>query len=240
MLTTMVFTMRCFAKWLKFQLRLSLLALCVCAAQAQNALPSSTPAIVGTAVKLTPSASSNAWDLQADFKVDLPARVADLARSTPLYFVLDWRMTRPRWYWRDERLAQGQLYWRLSHNPLTQQWRISNANSANLSDGRFAIGYASLNDALGSLRRIRRDGLVQSSDLQANQKYELSVRLRLDTTQLPKPFQINAITNSDWALDSGVFEHVFVAAAPISAMVPVLPVTPVPAAVAPNLVAPPK
>jgi hypothetical protein len=73
------------------------------------------------------------------------------------------------------------------------------------------------------LRKIRRDSLVQSSELEANQKYELSVRLRLDTSQLPKPFQINAITNNDWALDSGTLQHVFVSAAPVSAMVPVAP-----------------
>ncbi len=212
--------MPCFVKWLS----IAFAALFVCCAQAQSTATTAqynTPGIAGTAVKLTPSNSGAEWDLLADFKVELPTRLADLARSTPLYFVLDWRMSRPRWYWRDERLAQGQLYWRLSHNPLTQQWRLSSANSAAISDGRFAITHNSLNEALSSLRRIRRDALVLSSELQANQKYELSVRLRLDTTQLPKPFQINAITNDDWALDSGTVQYVFVAAAPISAMVPV-------------------
>jgi Domain of unknown function (DUF4390) len=219
----MAFTMRCCVKWLKYWAA----AWLVLASAGGMAQTLSSAGIAGTAVKLTLSNSGVEWDLQADFKVELPSKLADLARSTPLYFVLDWRMSRPRWYWRDERLAQGQLYWRLSHNPLTQQWRMSSANSAAISDGRFAISYNSLNEALASLRRIRRDGLVQGSDLQANQKYELAVRLRLDTTQLPKPFQINAITNDDWALDSGVLQHVFVAAAPVSAMVPI--VTPAPA-----------
>ncbi len=199
-------------------------ALNLSSTQAQvQAVPNIAAGITGTSVKLTPNSSGLEWDLQANFKVDLTMRLADLARSTPIYFVLDWRMARPRWYWRDERLAQGQLYWRLSHNPLTQQWRMSSANSVAISDGRFAITHSSLNEALSSLRNIRRDGLVQSNELQANQKYELRVRLRLDTTQLPKPFQINAITNNDWVLDSGVLEHVFVAAAPVSAMVPVAP-----------------
>jgi hypothetical protein len=231
----MAFTMPCCVKrlkiWLKCGLKYGLTlagglatAMWLSAAQAQvQAQSSAATGIAGTSVKLTPSSASAEWDLQANFNVELPTRLADLARSTPLYFVLDWRMARPRWYWRDERLAQGQLYWRLSHNPLTQQWRMSSANSAAISDGRFAITHSSLNEALNSLRRIRRDGLVQSNELQANQKYELTVRLRLDTTLLPKPFQINAITNNDWALDSGVLEHVFVAAAPVSAMVPLAP-----------------
>jgi hypothetical protein len=180
-------------------------------------------ALMGTNVALVPNTTATGWDLQAGFKIELPSRLADLARSTPLYFVLDWRMTSPRWYWRDQRLAQGQLYWRISHNPLTQQWRVSSGNSPNISEGRFAQTFNSLDEALNNLRQIRRDSLVKSNELQANQKYEVAVRLRLDTTQLPKPFQINAITNSDWALDSGILDYAFVAAAPVSAMVPVAP-----------------
>jgi hypothetical protein len=180
-------------------------------------------ALMGTNVALVPNTTATGWDLQAGFKIELPSRLADLARSTPLYFVLDWRMTSPRWYWRDQRLAQGLLYWRISHNPLTQQWRVSSGNSPNISEGRFAQTFNSLDEALNNLRQIRRDSLVKSNELQANQKYEVAVRLRLDTTQLPKPFQINAITNSDWALDSGILDYAFVAAAPVSAMVPVAP-----------------
>ena len=35
------------------------------------------------------------------------------------------------------------------------------------------------------------------------QDVRASVRLNLSTTKLPKPFQINALTSSDWSLDSG-------------------------------------
>ncbi|MEY4538066.1 MAG: hypothetical protein RL171_2217 [Pseudomonadota bacterium] len=217
--TTMVFTMRCFVKQLSTTIFAAALWLAAPAAIAQ----ASGAGLVGNTVNLIPNVNATGWDLQAEFKVDLPNRLAELARSTPLYFVLDWRMNRPRWYWRDQRLAQGQLYWRFSHNPLTQQWRVSSATTPNISEARFAQTFNSLDAALNNLRKIRRDSLVQSSELEANQKYELSVRLRLDTSQLPKPFQINAITNNDWALDSGTLQHVFVSAAPVSAMVPVAP-----------------
>jgi Domain of unknown function (DUF4390) len=223
MLTTMAFTMPCFKKRLS-----TCVSILICVSALWFAMPvawaqTSSAGLIGNTVSLIPNAGATGWDLQADFKVELPPRLADLARSTPLYFVLDWRMSRPRWYWRDQRLAQGQLYWRFSHNPLTQQWRVSSATTPNISEGRFAQTFASLEAALSNLRKIRRDSLVQSKELEANQKYELTVRLRLDTTQLPKPFQINAITNNDWALDSGPLEHLFVAAAPVSAMVPVAP-----------------
>jgi len=32
--------------------------------------------------------------------------------------------------------------------------------------------------------------------------YELRLRVRLDSAQLPKPLQVNALTNRDWNLSS--------------------------------------
>ena len=190
------------------------------------------PGIESQSIRLTPAvvdeANKNpAWDLQADFRIEMPPRLAELARSTPLYFVLEWRMLRGRWYWLDEKLSTGQLYWRLSHNPLTQQWRMSAATTqASGGDGRFSLTYNSLEEAMGTLRKIRRDQFVPSSELQADKKYDLQLRLRLDTSQLPKPFQLNAITNKDWALDSGRVDHSFTTAAPVSILRPILPAAP--------------
>ena len=230
----MAFTMRCFANWHstnlpKFLAKFSVgVLICMSLSVSLATAWAAGTGIESTNIRLTAAVPdevhrSAGWDLQADFKVDLPLRLAELARSTPLYFVLEWRMSRGRWYWLDEKLATGQLYWRLSHNPLTQQWRMSAATTSAISDGRFALTYNTLDEALGALRRIRRDHFVQSSALQADKKYDLSLRLRLDTSQLPKPFQLNAITNKDWELDSGRVDHTFVAAAPVSAMVPVAP-----------------
>jgi hypothetical protein len=33
-------------------------------------------------------------------------------------------------------------------------------------------------------------------------RYDAAVRLRLDVTQLPKPFQINALASREWSLQS--------------------------------------
>ena len=38
--------------------------------------------------------------------------------------------------------------------------------------------------------------------------YMAAVRLRLDIAQLPKPLQVNALTDSDWTLDSGWYRWV--------------------------------
>ena len=44
-----------------------------------------------------------------------------------------------------------------------------------------------------------RDWPVTTIDrLDAGEEYIVRVRMRLDTAQLPKPFQITALTDSDW------------------------------------------
>jgi hypothetical protein len=44
--------------------------------------------------------------------------------------------------------------------------------------------------------------VLDIAQVEAGQAYQGQVRLRLDTSQLPKPFQINALTNRDWTLAS--------------------------------------
>ena len=38
--------------------------------------------------------------------------------------------------------------------------------------------------------------------LKRDASYQAAVRMRLDTSQLPKPFQVNAIASRDWTLTS--------------------------------------
>jgi hypothetical protein len=160
----------------------------------------------GKYLQLTPNTANDAWDLQAHFTVNVPANVSELAKSAPLYFVFDWAVKQSRWYWYDERLAKGRLYWRLSHNALTQKWRVSTANSSAMSEARFALTFNTLQEALANLRHIRRDGIVKANYLYPNETYDVSARLYLDTSLLPKPFQLNAMRDTDWTLDSGLMQ----------------------------------
>jgi len=44
--------------------------------------------------------------LSADFEFDLTSRLEDaLAKGVPLYFVVEFEIYRPRWYWLDERIG---------------------------------------------------------------------------------------------------------------------------------------
>jgi hypothetical protein len=44
--------------------------------------------------------------------------------------------------------------------------------------------------------------VLEPDQVRPGAQYEAQVRLRLDTAQLPKPFQVNALTNREWTLSS--------------------------------------
>jgi hypothetical protein len=135
------------------------------------------------------------YALSADFAFELNARLAEaVANGVALYFVVEFELTRRRWYWFDDRAAARRLQVRLSYWPLTRQYR--------LSTGVLHQNYATLEEALNVLRRVRNWQVLERSAPLADANYEAAVRMRLDTTLLPKPFQLSAITSRELNLES--------------------------------------
>src|SRR3979490_1358462 len=63
--------------------------------------------------------------LDADFAFELTPRLADvLVNGVPLYFRVDFELTRPRWYWLDEKAASRRLQLRLSSHALSPPDRL--------------------------------------------------------------------------------------------------------------------
>jgi hypothetical protein len=112
----------------------------------------------------------------------------------PLYFVVEFELTRPRWYWFDEKAAARRIQLRLSYHALSRQYR--------LSTGVLQRNYPTLEEALNVLRRVRNWLVVDRSAGLADASYEAAVRMRLDGTLLPKPFQLSAITSRELNLES--------------------------------------
>jgi hypothetical protein len=134
--------------------------------------------------------------LAADFAFDLNPRLAEVVTNgVPLYFVVEFELTRPRWYWFDEKAAAKRLQLRLSYHPLSRHYR--------LSTGVLQQNYATLEEALNVLRRVRNWLVVERTASLADANYEAAVRMRLDVTLLPKPFQLSAITSRELNLESG-------------------------------------
>ena len=86
--------------------------------------------------------------LTADFAFELNPRLAEaVTNGIPLYFVVEFELTRPRWYWFDEKAAVKRLQLRLSYHALSRHYR--------LSTGVLQQNYATLEEALNVLRRVR-------------------------------------------------------------------------------------
>ncbi len=133
--------------------------------------------------------------LNADFTFDFNARLEQaVTNGVPLYFVVEFELTQPRWYWFDEKTAVRRLQTRLSYHALSRHYR--------LSTGLLQQNYSSLGEALAVLRRVRNWVVLDRSVALADSTYQAAVRMRLDLSLLPKPFQVNALTSREWHLES--------------------------------------
>lgn len=167
------------------------------------------------------SPSDEGYLLSADFNINLNARLDDaIARGVTLYFVVDFELTRARWYWLDEQVISRSQTFQLSYHALTRQYR--------LSSGALHQSFTSLDDAQRILSRLRNWLVLERGALRFGESYQAAVRMRLDLSQMPKTFQVNALANRDWNLSSEWARWIF---APSELVVPVVPsVVPVPAA----------
>ncbi|MCX8115905.1 MAG: DUF4390 domain-containing protein [Burkholderiaceae bacterium] len=133
--------------------------------------------------------------LDAQFDFELPAVLEDAVnRGIALYFVIDFELYRTRWYWFDRKLVGTALTYRLTYSPLTRQYRLAR--------GTLAQPFDTLAEALATLRRVRSWKVVDPGVLHRGEDYRAQTRMRLDISQLPKPFQVDALTNRDWNLAS--------------------------------------
>lgn len=150
--------------------------------------------------------SDNAYQISADFDINLNFVVEQaLEQGVSLYFVSEFTLTRPRWYWLDEVVAQNEQTIKLSYNTLTRQYRITRGslfqNFASLNDALRIIGHQSSSPIPATLLKDS-GGYIAKKLLNKDNGYVAAVRLHLDVTQLPKPLQVNALTGDDWNLDS--------------------------------------
>ena len=133
--------------------------------------------------------------LDADFEFDLTARLADVvANGVPLYFEIEFVVTRSRWYWFDEQPVSKRLQVRLSYHALSRQYR--------LSTGLLQLSFPSMDEALGVLKKVRGWLVAERGVALSDAAYEAALRMRLDTSLLPKPFQLSALTSRELHLES--------------------------------------
>ncbi len=176
-------------------LRVVVAALMLLGLSAEQVQAQQVPAPVEV-IALSVTRGNEAISIDYQLQVTLPATVEEAARrGVPLYFVATATLWRPRWYWRDARIARERREWRLSFQPLTSTWRVS--------QGGLGQSMTSLEEAMAVLTRGTEWRLADAALAEADGKHYVEFEWALDTTQLPRPLQIGVTGiggRSDWAL----------------------------------------
>jgi Domain of unknown function (DUF4390) len=160
------------------------------------AVPASGAYAQGIEVKrATVSFLDDAFVLEAEFDIALTHPLEEvLSKGVPLYFRLEFELIRPRWYWFNERVFSLQQEYRLSFNALTRQYR--------LGAGNLHQTFSSLAEAIEVMSRVRRREEIEPGVFRRREPYSAAIRMRLDTSQLPKPFQLNTLGAREWYIGS--------------------------------------
>jgi hypothetical protein len=153
--------------------------------------------------------SDDEWQLSAQLQFEVPAAVEDaLLKGIPMVFVVSADVQRDRWYWwYDKKVASVERSMRLAYQPLTRRWRLNvNAGPAASTGVGLALNqsFDTLAQALSAIKRLVKWKIADATELDASAKYKLEFRFRLDLGQLPRPFQIGAIGQSDWDISASV------------------------------------
>ncbi len=196
---TMASTTRCWPRLASLALALfALWAACIAAAWAGGIEPQRAQLTLG----------EEGYVLSAEFDLELGTQLEEaLTRGVTLYFNLEFTLSRRRWYWIDEHVAGHVGHYALSHNALTRQYR--------LSSGGLHRGFATLTEALRVLGHVVDLPVADKSALKPGEQYDAALRLALDRSQLPKPFQLDAIANKEWQIDTRVLRWRFVPTAAV-------------------------
>ena len=140
-------------------------------------------------------AAEEGYELEAQFDIQFSQRLEEAVnRGVPLHFLVEFELSRPRWYWFDEKPVKLSQTYKISYTPLLRQYR--------LAMGNVYQNFTRFEEVTRVLSRLRGWHVADKGALAKDQVYQAAVRMRLDTAQLPKPFQLNAIASRDWTLAS--------------------------------------
>ena len=140
-------------------------------------------------------ATDEGYAVNADFRVELAPRLEEvLAAGVALHFVVECEVTRVRAWWLDERLASERQELRLSYQPLLRQYRLSR--------GPLHQAFPGLAEALEAMGQVSGWMVADRERVRAGSAHSVFLRMRLDTTQLPRPMQLTVVTTRDWTLAS--------------------------------------
>lgn len=200
MITTVSFTRYLKNGWLHSAIRWVLLCItlaCSGLAQAQSAADVSQFRVEVIDEEVVASSS---------IVFDLPQAVEDaLLKGVPLFFVTEADIVRERWYWYDKQVTSVRRHTRLAYQPLTRRWRL-NVTAGAAREGGVGLAlnqsFDTLEQALTTVKRVSYWPVANLSELASGVKYKVEFRFKLDVSQLPLPFQIGTLGQTDWDLSA--------------------------------------
>jgi len=176
---------------------------------AGSALASDKSAVSQAAIHATPQG----YVLDGDVDIVLNSTLEDaLSRGINLYFLLELELTRPRNWWFDEDIADPVRKMRIYYHLLLRRYVVETGYTTRTA--------ATLGEALAMLGRVDGWQVLEKGALKPGQRYDARLRLRLDTSQLPKPLSIAAVSGDKWDLVTPWYDWSFDA--------PVSPASPAP------------
>lgn len=139
--------------------------------------------------------NDDGYSLSADLNINFNPRLEEAVnKGIVLYFAVEFELTRSRWYWFDEHIIRRNKIFQLSYHALTRQYR--------LSTGALHQSYATLDEVVRIMSRLRNWQVLEKGEIKSDQIYLAGLRMSLDLTQMPKTFQVSALSNKDWNLSS--------------------------------------
>ncbi|MBK6958213.1 MAG: DUF4390 domain-containing protein [Nitrosomonas sp.] len=145
------------------------------------------------------AAVEQGYEINIDSEVVLNATLEQaLEKGIVLYFVTKFSLVDSRWYWLYDEVARGKLRVGLRYYALTRQYHLNHPS--------FSQSFNTLAEALQALGQLRDYPLIVKSDLKNDVDYNASLRIWLDLTRMPKPFQVEALGSRKWDLSSDKLE----------------------------------
>lgn len=135
--------------------------------------------------------------LDADLSLQLNHQAEEaLHNGVPLTFLLQVHIQHRQWLFWNHRIASLTQRYRLTYKPLTQRYRLSD-----LSVG-VSNTFETEGGALAALSQVYHLPLIDADLLSPHTRYEVAMRVVLDTNELPGPLRFFAFILPDWRLAS--------------------------------------
>jgi hypothetical protein len=139
--------------------------------------------------------------INAHFELPINARIEEaLSKGISIDIVIDVNMVKHRWWWRNRLITDHSLRHRIQFHALSRQYLVSGLRAGDPSES-----FGSLSQALvhaGTLDNFTIP-LTPKKEIEADARYLLQLRARLDIEALPMLMRPLAYATPSWRLNTG-------------------------------------